>query len=155
MLYFGYGANTNTAAMDWRCPDATPIGAALLHGAVLRFRRYADIDDAPGAKVYGVLWDISLRDEQALDRFEGFPTYYVKREVTVIHAGRRVRAMAYVMRSKEYLEAPSPDYTRTLCEGYASFDLPLTQITEAVAEAERAEDARAEFFKPQQEMWEA
>ena len=152
MLYFAYGANTNRDAMARRCPDAEPIGVGVLHDAALKFKGCADVVPAKGHQVFGVLWDISRRDERALDIFEGYPTLYLKRMVTVTHNGRRVSAMMYAMTSRTTLRLPSPAYEQTLCEGYEEFDLPLLQIGHAITEAKRAESKRFKKLAAQMKL---
>ena len=142
MLYFAYGANTNMAGMQRRCPDAFAIGAAILDGHALKFKGVADVVPAKGGQVFGGLWDISAGDEAALDLFEGFPTLYTKREVVVHHGRRKVRAMIYVMTSREFLTTPSDYYRDVLIDGYTDFDLPLMQIHHAIVEAKRAQGVR-------------
>jgi len=50
----------------------------------------------PRSSVYGVLWDLSLADVPALDRYEGLPRgLYAKAERLVIAPGGAKRALVY------------------------------------------------------------
>lgn len=138
--YFAYGANTNLAGMQYRCPKARPVGAAVLEDWSLLFRGVADVVEHGGARVHGAVWVITPECEASLDRFEGFPRLYTKQMVPVrLGDGRTVRAMVYVMAAREYLQGPSDYYENVLREGYREFGLPTSQIDEAVRYAERWE----------------
>ena len=60
-LYFAYGSNINLDQMQYRCPDATVYGQAVLDNYDLRFRGsgVATVEPKEGACVYGLLWDPS------------------------------------------------------------------------------------------------
>lgn len=139
-IYFAYGANTNRVSMAQRCPQATPLGAAVLNDWRFCFKHCADIVPDEGKQTFGVLWDISDSDEEALDRFEGYPTYYEKQQVRVRYDGRYIRAMVYVMTNKKrsHLEPPSMYYWNTLEYGYRDFDIPLIQMDVAFDSARKA-----------------
>jgi gamma-glutamylcyclotransferase (GGCT)/AIG2-like uncharacterized protein YtfP len=78
-LYFAYGANMHPENMSWRCPRAQARGAFVLENWQLRLYSHATIEPCQGARVGGVLWQITPDCEQALDIFEGYPSYYTKR----------------------------------------------------------------------------
>lgn len=78
-LYFAYGANMHPGNMSWRCPNAKAKGAFVLNDWELKLYTHATIEPKKGAQVSGVLWEITPECEQALDIFEGFPSYYIKR----------------------------------------------------------------------------
>ena len=96
--YFAYGSNLNQLQMSFRCPVAMPIGAAVLRDYQLIERQFADIDKSPGKAVSGGLWLITAADLRALDRYEGYPTFYMRYLVDVELAnGGIVDAMVYEM----------------------------------------------------------
>lgn len=88
-LYFAYGSNMNTNQMAFRCPEAQVIDTVRLENYRLVFRSngggkgVATILPEQGSFVDGVLWRISPKDEQSLDRYEGFPVLYGKETVSV------------------------------------------------------------------------
>ena len=57
--------------MQWRCPDAVPIGTIMLRDWRLVFCDHATIEPAPGSVVPGCLWNITGRCEEAL-RLDGY-----------------------------------------------------------------------------------
>ena len=97
MKYFAYGMNTNLSQMAQRCPKAKSLGAATLMGHEFRFSRHADIIENPDYITQGVLWEITDECERSLDALEGFPDYYLKKMVTVIHNNKPVETMVYYM----------------------------------------------------------
>ncbi len=141
--YLAYGANTNFKSMTERCPKAVYVGNVMLPNMKLVFRGCADVVEAKESKtnVHLALWTITKTDEDALDRFEGFPHFYVKKYFEVDDDGEKVQAMIYVMRSPmQYQSLPSDWYEKTLRDGYADCGLPVAQIDAAIAQVKsRAE----------------
>jgi len=134
-LYLAYGANTNTANMSVRCPDARYVGNITLRGYRLVFRGVADLSKAKGEKVTCAMWLISPKDELALDGFEGFPNLYIKHYVTVRLRGKSHSVMFYAMRTRRYEAPPSERYEATLREGYTQCGMSTKQIDRAISHA--------------------
>lgn len=132
MKYFAYGMNTNQNEMALRCPDAVSLGEAVLPDHEFRFARHADVIYYPGFETRGVLWEITDECEHALDALEGFPTYYLKKTVTVDHYGEEVEAMVYYMAGDVPDEVPSDSYLMMLYEGYAQHNISARQIVESL-----------------------
>ncbi len=122
MKYFAYGSNLNIKQMQWRCPNAVPLGAYTLQGYQLVFRVYADIIPVTNKSVKGGLWEISEKDEKSLDRYEGYPTLYKKyyeRDIMFYRMINDVRD----------LELPSLGYLEGLLEGMENFGFsPLEDL---------------------------
>ena len=97
MLYFAYGMNTNVSEMAYRCPGAVSLGHARLVDHVFRFAYHADVEACEGSYVDGVLWEIDQVQLQALDQLEGYPHYYDRSALTVMHHGRACQALTYRM----------------------------------------------------------
>ena len=67
--YIAYGSNLNVRQMRMRCPSARIIGTASLKDYELLFK---------GSKTGSYLTvekEVTVQDEKALDRYEGFPTF--------------------------------------------------------------------------------
>lgn len=145
MLYFSYGMNTNAYQMACRCPEAKDLGRAILLTHTFEFKGHATIDESVTDQVYGVLWDITDNNEKSLDLLEGYPYYYNKKEVTVLHNRKLVTAMTYFMYSDEKLSMPATHYFDMLKEGYLEHNIPLHQIEDAFDRAEVAKYDRDEL----------
>lgn len=140
-LYLAYGSNLNRTQMRRRCSDARVIGTAVLMGWRLVFRgsktgSYLSIEPAGGFRVPAAVWAVSAADEAALDRYEGFPTFYYKKDLTVpvrgIRGGReRRRVFAYVMQAGHPFGVPTARYLRTCVEGYQNFGFDVGLLEEA------------------------
>jgi gamma-glutamylcyclotransferase (GGCT)/AIG2-like uncharacterized protein YtfP len=150
MKYFAYGMNTNTAQMAQRCPDAKPLGHAVLYGHEFRFARHADIIENPEYNTQGVLWEITPECELSLDALEGFPTYYLKKQVRVFHNGSPVECMTYYMTGDNVDELPSNGYLEMLHEGYREYNVDTRQIIESLdlinSISHRQIDLQAKYF---------
>lgn len=145
-LYFAYGANLNLESMAYRCPAAKLVGRAIAYGKKRVFRYVADVVKGTGKDlVEGALWEITPECEAALDRFEGYPRLYTKKQVRVWSDadGKYVLAMIYVMTSpKRPLGAPSKSYFNTISTGLEDVGWGRNQqvrLAEAVTSAAKAE----------------
>ena len=83
--YIAYGSNLNVQQMQMRCPYAAVLGTAELDGWELLFKgsktgSYLTIEEREGGKVPVTVWAVTETDEAALDRYEGFPSFYYKRD---------------------------------------------------------------------------
>jgi gamma-glutamylcyclotransferase len=84
-LYFAYGSNLSFQQMAVRCPESRYIGRALLPGFrwQINQRGFANIVAEPGSTVEGLCYLLSQRDEARLDKSEGVPTAYSKKQAEV------------------------------------------------------------------------
>lgn len=139
--YIAYGSNLSVAQMSVRCPDAKIAGMAALEGWKLVFRTHATIEPAEGRVVPVLIWEISERDEWNLDRYEGFPSYYRKEELSITMTdldGRNpqeITAMVYLMNKGHSIRLPWQDYYDVLAEGYSRFGFNPYQLELALQEA--------------------
>ena len=114
--YIAYGSNLSTGQMRYRTPDAKIAGTAILTGWQLLFRAMLRLNRI--RKKTHRCWyrKISEQDEKNLDRYEGYPVYYRKRELPVevfpIGGGEPVNltAMVYLMADGHPLREPSEGY---------------------------------------------
>lgn len=92
--YIAYGSNLNIHQMRMRCPSARRIGTSELKGYELLFKgsktgSYITVEKKPGSSVPVGVWEVTQADEKALDRYEGFPNFYYKKELTLPVKGMR------------------------------------------------------------------
>lgn len=128
-LYIAYGSNLNTEQMAYRCPTAKAVGAGTLNGYELLFKghqkgAYATVGKKKGGTVPVLVWELETADEQALDRYEGYPHFYRKEWVTVTMGGKDIQAMIYIMNERYQYGIPSKLYYEIVQSGYneAGFD---------------------------------
>ena len=127
--YIAYGSNLNIPQMRMRCPSARVIGTSEIKDYRLLFKgsktgSYLTIESKEGGRVPVVAWSVTAEDEAALDRYEGFPTFYYKKEMELpikgIRSGRvrKRRCFVYIMHEDRPLGLPSSQYLRTCRDGY-------------------------------------
>jgi gamma-glutamylcyclotransferase (GGCT)/AIG2-like uncharacterized protein YtfP len=138
-LYFAYGSNINLDQMAHRCPGAVPVMPVALRGYELSFRGMsgvATILPKEGAKVHGLLWDLTPACEQSLDHYEGYPHLYSKESVVVINEKDNTgyRVMAYIMTSAhaKIPQEPSSWYFNGILDGYKQNGIPIQPLYDAL-----------------------
>ena len=146
--YIAYGSNLNVEQMAFRCPNARPVGTAILENHTLFFRgsktgSYLTIEPKIGGKVPVAVWAVTATDEAALDRYEGCPNFYYKADftldVTPLGGGesRRMECFAYIMNEGRPIGLPSDRYLQTCIEGYKHFGFDKRKLLRAVERMRR------------------
>ena len=136
-IYAAYGSNLNVEQMSYRCPGATRFRRAVLEDSALVFRgsRYsavATIEPQKGSCVPIMLWSIGEQDEKALDRYEGYPSFYEKEAMPFKVGGQSMEAMVYVMTPGHPLGLPSMRYYDTVLQGYKDCGLDPTALEQSL-----------------------
>lgn len=136
-LYIAYGSNLNLQQMNYRCPTATVVGKSELTGYKLIFKgaptnAYATIEENEGSTVPVLVWDIKPQDEHNLDRYEGYPTFYYKKNLVIEVEGTEVEAMVYIINKKAEIGIPSQRYYNTISIGYETAGFDVTFLEEAL-----------------------
>ncbi|MFI3254563.1 MAG: gamma-glutamylcyclotransferase family protein [Eubacteriales bacterium] len=155
--YIAYGSNLNVEQMKFRCPSATITGNSEIKDFELVFRgsktgSYLTIEPKEGSVVPVVIWDIKPDDEKALDRYEGYPSFYGKEDMTVSVNGTEMTAMVYTMPTHHQHGIPTSNYVNTVAEGYVTAGFDLDILKEAVQSAELKTLAQEELQKENQEQ---
>ncbi len=141
--YIAYGSNLNIPQMRMRCPGARIIGTSVIEDYQLLFKgsktgSYLTIEPKAGAEVPVVVWEVTEPDEKALDRYEGYPNFYYKKEMTLdikgIRTGkvRRRDAFVYIMHEERELGIPSWYYVNTCLDGYRAFGFDEKYLFDAI-----------------------
>lgn len=123
-LYIAYGSNLNVRQMETRCPNAKILGTAKLKGWELLFKgsksgSYLTIEKKENVIVPVVIWEVDKTDEKALDRYEGYPAFYYKKDIKLQYKGirtgkrRTINAFAYIMHEDRPIGVPSIYYMKT------------------------------------------
>ncbi len=81
-----------------------------------------------------LLWTVGKKDELALDRYEGYPTFYEKESMALSLDGKEVNAFVYVMTEGHRLGMPSQYYVDVIAQGYQSAGFDLEILQEAITE---------------------
>ena len=148
--YIAYGSNLNIRQMKFRCPTARIIGTSTLPDYELLFKgsktgSYLTVEPKKGESVPVAVWETTEADEVALDRYEGFPTFYYKAEMELpiigIRTGkvRKRKVYVYIMHEDRKLGLPSRSYIETCIDGYNDFGFDDEYLWNAV-KASRKED---------------
>ena len=142
-LYFAFGSNLSEVQMRRRCPRAVLLGPATLRGHRLAFAGYsskwggavATIRPARDGRVPGLLYRVSAVDVARLDRFEGAPHVYARRERWVFDRARSPRcAFVYELAMDAApVAGPSLEYVLTLLRAYRQHGLSLQALSSALA----------------------
>ncbi len=146
--YLAYGSNLNIEQMKRRCPTAKVIGTAVIDDYKLLFKgsksgSYLTIEPKNGSHIPVAVWEVSAADEAALDYYEGFPTFYYKKDFKVqcrystSGIERQVTAFAYIMHEDRPHGIPSPYYVRACMEGYREFGFDTGVLLAAVDNSRR------------------
>lgn len=142
-LYLAYGSNMSVEQMRYRCPGAHIYGTAEIKDYRLMYKgsktgAYATIEYDVGQKVPVLVWTITEEDERSLDYYEGFPTFYRKKDVQVeikslagLKRGEDT-AMVYIMDESRKHGIPAPYYEQILREGYKRFGFNKEILDEAM-----------------------
>ena len=144
--YIAYGSNLNIRQMRIRCPHARVIGTAVINDYELLFKgsrtgAYLTIEPKEGSEVPVAVWEVTESDEAALDRYEGYPVFYYKKEIELdirgIRTGkiRRRKCFVYIMHEERKIGVPSLSYVSTCLQGYISFGFDEHYLSEAQIKA--------------------
>lgn len=135
MKYFSYGSNCCKSNMAKRCPGAVAIGTVTLQGWKLSTGMYCNVIEDKNSSVIGVLWDITKEDENSLDQYEGFPTYYTKKTIDT----EQGPALIYIMQphhaENSQNHVPTEYYSKLVGEAYIDWKIPIMQYVNSISDA--------------------
>ena len=142
-FYLAYGSNLNVRQMKLRCPTARVVGTAEIKDYELLFKgsktgSYLTIEPKEGGIVPVAVWEVKEQDVRLLDRYEGWPRFYYKKDMEIRYKGirtgrhRTVTAFVYIMHEDREIGIPSNRYISTCIEGYNDFEFNLNILFDAV-----------------------
>ena len=142
-FYLAYGSNLNVRQMKLRCPTARVVGTAEIKDYELLFKgsqtgSYLTIEPKKGGIVPVAVWEVQEQDVRLLDRYEGWPRFYYKKDMEIRYKGirtgrhRTVTAFVYIMHEDREIGIPSNRYISTCIEGYNDFGFNLNILFDAV-----------------------
>lgn len=153
--YIAYGSNLNIPQMRMRCPSARIIGTSEIKDYQLLFKgsksgSYLTIEPKEGYSVPVAAWSVTEEDELALDRYEGFPAFYYKKEMELpikgIRSGkvRKRKVFVYIMHENRPLGLPTNFYLATCLQGYRSFGFDKEVLSQAYADSQDRRNSHEE-----------
>lgn len=139
-LYIAYGSNLHKEQMAYRCPGAKIVCTGVVKDYALVYRgsktgAYATIIPCKGEHVPVAVWQINKAHERSLDQYEGFPTFYYKKDICVkpdIPDLPDILAMAYIMFDEAKPGKPSMYYLETCSQGYLDCGLDMVKFEESI-----------------------
>lgn len=134
--YIAYGSNMDKRQMAYRCPNAQLVGTGEIRGWELLFKgsktgSYATIEKKKNSMVPVLVWEITAKDENSLDLYEGYPTFYYKKNIKVKVEDRTLTAMVYIMDESRKLGVPSNHYFSALDKAYWDFGFDYSVLEKA------------------------
>lgn len=155
--YLAYGSNLNVWQMKHRCPSARIIGTAEIEDYRLLFKgsltgSYLTIEKQHGSVVPVGVWEVSEEDEKSLDCYEGYPTFYYKKELRINVKGIRTglvrnrKAFVYIMHEDRSFGLPSAYYVKTCLQGYARFRFDSIFLEKAFADTKEGMNYEKELY---------
>ncbi len=128
--YFAYGSNLSVRQMQLRCPGHQRVGVGVLRGHrwIISSHGYANVVPSPPDAVWGVVYDLTEADEQALDRYEGVADGLYRKETLPVEInGASLPCLVYVDPVQEEGK-PWPEYVVRINQGLADAELPQAYV---------------------------
>ena len=151
-LYFGYGSNLDREDWNKWCNDRgydpsglVELGPAWLPEYWMKFHYYSDgrgggaadvVHIGPGFAVPGALFEMDDEALVAMDKKEGHPNYYERKNVHVCLAdGRVVEALTYTVvkdKIRREHQPPTEEYANLISNGLERLGLPTHFLETAI-----------------------
>lgn len=152
-LYFAYGSNmlTRRLAAQERAPSARFRSCGFVSGRRLTFSKVsrdgsgkcdAELSDSDDSRVYGVVFEIILKEKAALDKAEGFGSGYECEKINVETDRGILSAITYIATKKKEVLRPYHWYKALVVAGAVEHKLPDEYI-ESLRAVESVEDPNA------------
>ena len=136
--YLAYGSNLNVHQMKYRCPTARIVGTAVIRDYELLYKgsktgSYLTIEKKNGSVVPVAVWEVTAADEHSLDIYEGYPSFYYKKnmKIRLSEAGKMIDTFVYIMHEERSLGIPTSAYVSTCKLGYTIFGFDFKYLDEA------------------------
>jgi gamma-glutamylcyclotransferase (GGCT)/AIG2-like uncharacterized protein YtfP len=132
-MYFAYGSNLDEPQMLLRCPGAQVISPGCLNNYRLDFTWFspgwscgvADIVETKGREVWGLVYEVTQQDLDALDWYEAVPDAYIRFQTTIDTInGRQKDVWVYSACDKGSFTPPSSRYLRIMKYAAEKYKFP-------------------------------
>ncbi|MEK6689927.1 MAG: gamma-glutamylcyclotransferase family protein [Nitrospinota bacterium] len=131
--YFAYGSNMDNRQIRERCPDAVSVSMATLRGYrfIINTHGVATVVPDTSGVVYGILWNISKRDEESLDVYEGVRWGTYRKDYVDIEAqdGKLSSVLIYIAGDSD-IGSPWDGYMERIISAAEKQGLPEKYIEE-------------------------
>ncbi len=134
MKYFAYGSNMDPEEMRRACPESQFVTIGRLAGYRFDFTRHserrdggvADILEKPDSEVWGVVYEVSETEMEALDRKEGVAVgAYNRKQVEILTIDdETIPVLTYSVVPKDGPFAPTSKYMGLIISGARHWSLP-------------------------------
>jgi gamma-glutamylcyclotransferase (GGCT)/AIG2-like uncharacterized protein YtfP len=133
LLYFAYGSNLDESQMVSRCPGSRVISPGCLHNYRLDFTWFssrwscgvADVVESKSGEVWGLVYQVTEQDLEALDRYEGFPSAYDRFQATIDAIDGEYRGVwVYTVYDKGSFRPPSREYLDIIRSAAEQYTFP-------------------------------
>ena len=137
-LYIAYGSNLSRRQMKNRWPESVEIGTGVINHYELLFKLsktgfYATIEEKEDSTVPVLVWEISSKDEKSLDRYEGFPNCYKKKQLNVhMNTGEMVLGIVYVLDIEKPKGKPKDGYYNLIKQSYEELGFNVNILKKAL-----------------------
>jgi len=125
-FYFAYGSNMSKEQMKKRCPDAKPLGKAILKGYkfIINNRGVATVIESKDDYVEGGLYEVTNDCLESLDGYEGVSSGdYDKTKLQVEYENETIEAYIYIATCEKESKNPRQGYMKTVLTGAKDFNL--------------------------------
>ena len=132
VLYFAYGSNLWRQQMAVRCPEHREVGPGRLNGWrwIVTTRGYASIVVSEGDYVLGTVYELSVADVLALDRFEGVAQKAYRKDMIAVDVnGQELDCLVYIDPVVEVGE-PKEEYIARINSGIRDADFPEAYVSQ-------------------------
>jgi len=135
--YFAYGSNMLSVRLRERTPSAALVRTGHIKRRRLTFNKVStdgsgkcDIEqtDQDTDMVYGVIFEISVRDKKALEKVEGVGKGYDEHKIEVETSEGTEQAITYIATCKEHLLRPYHWYKTLVVCGALEHGFPANYI---------------------------
>lgn len=137
-LYIAYGSNLSRKQMKNRCIESVEVDIGVIYGYELLFKLsrtgfYATIEEKEDSSVPVLVWKISGKDEKSLDRYEGYPTCYKKKQLDAyINTGETITGIVYVLDKEKSLGKPKDGYYNLIRQAYEELGFDMNILKRAL-----------------------
>lgn len=146
--YIAYGSNMSISQMSIRCPHSRLVGRSEIKDYELLFKgsqtgSYLTIEKKEGGIVPAIVWETTEEDEAALDRYEGFPTFYYKTELELPVKSIKTDKISkrscyvYIMHEDRKAGLPTPEYIHICLSAYRFYGFDTKSLSDALDESWR------------------